>query len=120
MKISKLATLEQFTAGDNISLRELVNPHNHPDFTGRYSLAHGTLAPGQSSIPHKLDSHELYYILSGAGIIHIGQESGQVESGDAIEIPPGQPQWIENIGSGELAFLCIVDPGWRPEDEQIL
>ena len=26
-------------------------------------------------------------------------------------------QCIENIGTGDLIFYCIVDPAWREEDE---
>jgi len=29
-------------------------------------------------------------------------------------------QYIENTGSGNLQFLCIVEPAWKPEDEIIL
>jgi mannose-6-phosphate isomerase-like protein (cupin superfamily) len=29
-------------------------------------------------------------------------------------------QWLENTGKEEIEFLCIVDPAWRPEDEEVL
>jgi len=57
---------------------------------------------------------------AGEGIIHINDESNKVISGDAIEISPGSTQWIENQGSVDLEFLCIVDPAWQVEDEEIL
>jgi mannose-6-phosphate isomerase-like protein (cupin superfamily) len=52
--------------------------------------------------------------------MHIDAESAILKAGQAIYIPPRSTQWIENTGSGPLAFLCIVDPAWRPEDEEIL
>ena len=120
MRIRRLSELPEFIAGDATRLRELVNPYADSSFSGRYSLAHATLSPSRSSTPHKLAAHELYYILAGRGRMHIETETVEVESGDAIEIPPGATQWIESIGPGELVFLCIVDPAWRPEIEEIL
>ncbi len=52
--------------------------------------------------------------------MHINDESAEVASGDVVEIPPGSEQWIENVGEDDLAFLCIVDPAWRAEDEEVL
>lgn len=36
-----------------------------------------------------------------------------------IYIPPHSKQFIENNGSVNLKFLCIVDPAWKPEDEEV-
>lgn len=119
MNIKKLSNSEAFTAGDKTQLRELWNPHNDPGFTGRYSLAHATLRAGQSSEPHTLDVHELYYILSGEGKIYVDSDERIVESGDAIEIRPGSKQWIRNTGKSDLVFLCVVDPAWTPDIEQV-
>jgi len=52
--------------------------------------------------------------------MHIDAESKTVRAGQAVYIPPGAVQFIENGGRSELRFLCIVDPAWRPEDEEIL
>ncbi len=52
--------------------------------------------------------------------MHVGPEQAEVGPGQAVYIPPGEVQFIENIGAGELAFLCVVDPAWRAADEEIL
>jgi len=52
--------------------------------------------------------------------MHIGEESAQVTAGDAVYMPPASVQWLENTGKEEIEFLCIVDPAWRPEDEETL
>jgi len=52
--------------------------------------------------------------------MHIDDRTTEVSDGDAIDIPPGSLQWIENVGATDLEFLCIVDPAWRSEDEEIL
>ena len=120
MRVRKLSQCPQFVAGDNTRLRELLHPDREYPFDGRYSLAHATVAPGGRSTEHKLKTSEVYYILSGEGIMRIDNESAPVEPGDAIEIPPGAMQWIENAGETPLEFLCIVDPAWRAEDEEVL
>ncbi len=119
MFIRKLKDCEEFTAGDGSLLRELL----HPDKAGlalRYSLAHALVKPGQTTMLHSLKTSEVYYILDGEGIMHIGEESAKVHSGDAIYIPPHSRQYIQNTGKTDLIFLCIVDPAWRREDEAIL
>ena len=40
--------------------------------------------------------------------------------GDTVEIPPNATQFVMNDGPTPLTFLCIVDPGWRAEDEEVL
>ncbi len=35
-------------------------------------------------------------------------------------VPPLSEQFIENTGTSELRFLCIVEPAWTVEDETIL
>jgi len=37
-----------------------------------------------------------------------------------VYIPPLSTQYIRNTGSDDLKFLCIVDPAWREQDEEIL
>ncbi len=118
--IRKLNAGPGIIAGDHTRLRELLHPNRDYPFSGRYSLAHAVLAPGASSLKHRLASDEVYYILSGQGIMHINEESAEVASGDAIDIPPGSVQWLTNAGEVDLCFLCIVDPAWRAEDERLI
>lgn len=120
MRIRRLSQCTIITAGDDTRLRELLHPGRDYSFDGRYSLAHASVAPGQATRRHRLATDEVYYILNGTGEMHIDDESEQVTSGDAVEIPPGSSQWIINTGTANLDFLCIVDPAWRAEDEEIL
>ena len=52
--------------------------------------------------------------------MHVDEEVVEVGPNCAIYIPPKAVQYIENTGSCDLEFLCIVDPAWRPEDEEVL
>ena len=119
MLIHKLLNCAEFVAGDATLLRELLHPDKQP-LKLRYSLAHATVQVGQTSTPHALATSEVYYILSGRGDMHIGDEVQPVEPGDTIYIPPNARQYICNRGVEPLVFLCIVDPAWRQEDETVL
>ena len=120
MNIRKLEDCNLITAADGTCLRELIHPDREYSFRGRYSLAHAILPAGKRSAKHRLESDELYYIISGKGNMHIDGEEAEVSSGDAVEIPPGSVQWLENNTAEAVEFLCIVDPAWQPEDEEIL
>ena len=119
MFIKDLKTCKEFIAGDNAILRELLHP-DKAELKLRYSLAHAMLKPGETSYRHKLKASEIYYILEGEGLMHIDNESARVLPGQVVYIPPDAIQYIKNIGQVDLKFLCIVDPAWRKEDEEIL
>jgi mannose-6-phosphate isomerase-like protein (cupin superfamily) len=120
MLIRKLRECPEIAAGDQTRLRELLHPDGAYGFAGRYSLAHAVVRPNAQSVRHRLRTDEVYYILSGRGEMHVDDESASVEPGDAVEIPPESVQWIRNIGDTDLVFLCIVDPAWCDEDEEVL
>lgn len=119
MIVKPLRTIAGFRAGDSSFLQEILHPAKEPVAVG-YSLAHASVGPGERTLPHRLRTTEVYYILEGRGLMRVGDERAEVGPGDAVVIPPGEAQSIENIGTGVLAFLCIVDPAWRAEDEEIL
>jgi mannose-6-phosphate isomerase-like protein (cupin superfamily) len=119
MFIKDLNECEPFLAGDATRLRELLHP-DKADIKINYSLAHAVVKPGQTSLRHRLSTTEVYYILTGEGIMHIDEETAHVRPGQAIYIPPHAVQFIHNTGSADLRFLCIVDPAWRQKDEEII
>jgi len=47
-------------------------------------------------------------------------ESSEVGPEQAIYIPLGEKQNIHNPGDSDLIFLCMVDPAWKEEDEEML
>ncbi len=83
------------------------------------SIAHARVAAGSATAPHTLAaSTEVYWVLSGRGRMHIGEETAEIAPGEAVLIPPDSVQWIEALGDGELVFLCVVTPPWRAEDDR--
>ena len=119
MIIRDLRKTKEFISGDGAVLKELFNPlKDHLEL--RYSIAHAVVKPGRRTHPHRLKTSEVYYILQGKGIMHVGQEAEAVRAGQAVYVPPNSVQFIENSGKVDCIFLCLVDPAWRPENEEIL
>jgi mannose-6-phosphate isomerase-like protein (cupin superfamily) len=119
MLIKNLKDCPEFTAGDDSLLRELLHP-DKADLEIHYSLAHATVRPHRKTIPHRIQASEVYYIIEGKGLMHIDAESAELTAPCAVYIPPDSIQYIENTSHSDLKFLCIVDPPWRPDLEQIL
>lgn len=117
MLLRRLREQPEIIANDGCRLRELLHPDRHPAALS-YSLALAWVDPGKSTFPHGLSGEvEVYYIISGHGRMHIGDEAREVEAGDAIVIPAGSEQWIENPGREALHFAAIVSPPWRAEHD---
>jgi mannose-6-phosphate isomerase-like protein (cupin superfamily) len=119
MTVKDVADLSHITAADASRLREIFHPERDGVAVG-YSLAIAAVAPGERTLQHRLASSEIYYLLSGTGRMHVDEEVERVHAGNCIYVPPGSVQWIENTGRIDLAFLCIVDPAWRPQDEEVI
>ena len=118
MFLKRLKDCKEVIAGDDSILRELLHPEKS-DLQIRYSLAHAKVPPGRTTRPHRLKNSEVYYIVAGHGLMHIDKESSEVGPDYAVYIPPGARQYIENTSDSDLIFLCIVDPAWRQEDEEV-
>ena len=119
MLIKDLKDCPEIIAGDNSILREVLHPKNE-ELKIRYSLAHAIVKSGEISLPHRMKTSEVYYILEGEGIIYINDESAEGHHGQAIYIPPSAKQYLKNKGNADLKFLCIFDPAWRPDDEEVV
>ena len=109
----------KITGNEGAIIYDLLNPQ-HVENKIRYSLAYVNLFHGKSTLSHIMKTSEVYYILEGKGVLHINNESENVTVGDTIFVLPGSKQHIENVGSEDLKFLCIVDPTWKKGNETIL
>ena len=114
--VKNLSDCPSFTANDGCEIQELLHPKNDP-IDLPYSLAVATVSPNQSSYRHRLQQTEIYFILSGRGLLHIDDEQREVSTGDAAVIPGGCEQWIDNLSEQALKFIAIVNPPWTAEDD---
>ncbi len=100
-----------WTAHDGCEIREVFHPA-HDSIELPYSLAVATVAHGERTYRHRLQHDEVYYLLEGEGLMHVDAETRLVSAGDAVLIPRGAEQWIENTGGGMLRFIALVSPPW--------
>ncbi len=119
MLTKDIADLAPIPVADYSRLREILHPERDP-VDIRYSLAHASVASGEASLRHRMATVEVYYFLAGTGVMHVAGDSVGVGPGRAVVVPAGAEQWVENAGDHDLEFLCIVDPAWREEDEEVL
>jgi quercetin dioxygenase-like cupin family protein len=71
--------------------------------------------PGWRNQPHDHGANnyeEIYILLEGAATVVIDGESLEIESGDAIWIPPAATRQIRN-GDEESAFVLVSAPASR-------
>ena len=109
----------KITGNEGAIIYDLLNPQ-HVENGIHYSLAYVNLPHGKSTLTHIMKTSEVYYILEGEGMLHANDEVDHVKIGDTIFVKPGSKQHLENIGSQDLKFLCIVDPAWKKDNEIIL
>ncbi|MGE0484349.1 MAG: cupin domain-containing protein [Gammaproteobacteria bacterium] len=119
MFVKSLSDCPPLVANDGCMLRELLHPKNDP-IALPYSLAIAEVAVGEHSYRHRLAQDEVYYVIEGRGLMHVDDTTREVVVGDAIFIPAGAVQWIENLGAGTLRFMAVVSPPWREEDDERL
>ena len=84
------------------------------------SNARARVAPGVTTAWHRLvDTTERYCILSGTGVVEIGDaQPTAVTAGDVVIIQPLQRQRISNDGQADLIFLAICTPRFEPGNYQ--
>jgi len=94
-------------------INELSNLPGDPEA----SLALARVPPGIRTRWHRLGGiTERYIILEGAGRAEMGDLPPQgVGPRDVVLIPPGTRQRITNTGQGDLVFLAVCTPRFRPE-----
>ncbi len=67
-----------------------------------------SLEPGKSIPSHyHPDFEEIYYVLSGYGIMTIGDEQKEISRGDVVFIPSVSPHALMNTGNVPLRFITV-------------
>ena len=119
MSVRKNSEIDSIQGNEGTTIKQYFHPHNTLNGIN-YSLAQFTLEPGKRSKLHKLRSSEIYYIIEGRGKITIDDDKYDLKKDDSVYVAPNSKQFIENTGSENLRFLCIVEPAWRADDEILL
>ena len=119
MSVRKNSEIKSIQGDEGTKIKQYFHPHNTLNGIN-YSIAQFTLGPGKKSKLHKMSSSEIYYILEGSANLKIDEDTHHIEKDDSAYVPPNSKQFIENIGSTNLKFLCIVEPAWKADDEILL
>jgi len=64
--------------------------------------------PGNSTPLHKHNCEEVYFILSGRGIVEVGNEKFEVSEGDSVYIKENTPHKVHNIGNTKLSYVAVA------------
>jgi mannose-6-phosphate isomerase-like protein (cupin superfamily) len=67
------------------------------------------LKPGASIGYHLQKEDEIYYVVSGKGLMRVNEDSFEVNPGDGILTRPGSSHGIENIGKENLEIIIVYE-----------
>ena len=100
----------------NSEIRPLIDRTTSP--ITQCSLAEEMLPPGCAVTPHHhRDLEEIYYIVSGAGLMTVGENSREVGAGDAVYIPRGNRHSLKNTGTEPIKLILVCGPAFFYEDQ---
>jgi mannose-6-phosphate isomerase-like protein (cupin superfamily) len=100
----------------NSEIRPLIDRTTSP--ITQCSLAEEMLPPGCAVTPHHhRDLEEIYYIVSGAGLMTVGENSREVGAGDAVYIPRGHRHSLKNTGTEPIKLILVCGPAFFYEDQ---
>jgi mannose-6-phosphate isomerase-like protein (cupin superfamily) len=66
--------------------------------------------PGKKQRTHHHPPEQVFLIVAGEGLMHIGDETQQVRQGDLVYIPTNLPHSIDNLGQGVLSYISAATP----------
>jgi mannose-6-phosphate isomerase-like protein (cupin superfamily) len=119
MEVINRNTVATLVGPNGDIIRELAASRNSS--ARKQSLAEATIPVG-GTVPEHFHKtiEELYFVLSGTGLMKIEDETRQIGEGDTVIILPGQRHKITNNGSEPLVFLACCSPEWNADDQVVL
>lgn len=74
-----------------------------------FQAGYAILYPGCRTGGHEhTDVEEVYYVVNGSGVMHVGNDSFDVGPGDTWIVPRYQFHWTENPGNTPLEMFWIL------------
>ncbi len=112
-RIRRAGDAAEFFISERCHITEYSNTEDDPEV----SIARARVEAGVTTQWHRLRGvSERYVILQGQGEVELGDMPARtVTPGDVAIIPAGVRQRIRNTGDGDLVFLAICAPRFRPE-----
>jgi mannose-6-phosphate isomerase-like protein (cupin superfamily) len=103
MKITSPNKVEAFKNPHNVEAKKLYD-------TEHAEVIHMRIQPGQSLKKHITPVDVFFYILTGKGIVEIGEERQEVGPDTLIESPKNVPHLLSNSGTDVFRFLVVKTP----------
>ncbi len=91
----------------SVCWRTLISADRTP--TDSLTVGVAELEPGETRAfrPHRHAQPEVYYVLSGRGVLRIGETDHDVRPGTAVFIPGSVPHGARNTGAERLRLLYV-------------
>ena len=102
-------------------IKQIENGLNLDGTANCFEAVYDTSLDPQESIPLHFhpDSEEIYYILSGYGIMTIADEKEEISRADVIYIPRNALHTILNTASVPLRFITVTVKVSKDEKENL-
>ncbi len=115
-----IVTHEDKVEGDHIGApyKRVIRHLATPETLGTKNLWIGTttIDVGSKSNAHSHDvNEEVFYCVSGKGIIKVDDEEHEWTPGTVVFSPPGTVHQIINTGDVPLKYVCCVSPPFGHE-----
>ncbi|MFB1063015.1 cupin domain-containing protein [Natrinema sp. H-ect4] len=68
--------------------------------------------PGARQVRHEHDPEQVYVIISGEGVMSVGDDERAVEAGDLVHIPANTEHGLENTGDRTLEYVSAATPAF--------
>jgi len=68
--------------------------------------------PGACQVTHEHDPEQVYVILSGTGVMTVGDEQRAVAAGELVHIPATTEHGLENTGDRPLEYVSAATPAF--------
>lgn len=111
--------IESYITKDGSRITELMHPALHAVMS--QSLAEANIPAGVATHLHlHKTSEEIYHVVSGNGLMTLGEENISISAGNTVCIAPGTSHCVENTGTEDLIILCSCSPAYSHEDTVLL
>jgi mannose-6-phosphate isomerase-like protein (cupin superfamily) len=96
------------------SISWVAGPDGHENFnpgfasiSDKVAIGMTVLQPGQKSVPHAHGDAEVYVVMSGKGVINLGDGNKEITKLDGVFIPPGNIHGVRNHGEEPLYLMWV-------------
>jgi mannose-6-phosphate isomerase-like protein (cupin superfamily) len=70
--------------------------------------------------PHRHEPEQIYFIISGSGLMSVLNETWEVKEGDCVLVPPGSVHSLRNTGETTLRYFSAAAPAFSAEQLEVL